>query len=91
MTDQPLNEVPAESADPSAEADNSLPEEEPTPSENYTSNKIIVSIHSILPLPQNKGKQTANQKRKRPSQKSEIITSSPFKKLLEEKEREKRN
>lgn len=86
VTDQPLNKVPAESAD----LDNSLPEEEPTPSENYTSNKIIVNIHSILPLPQNKGKETANQKRKRPSQKSEIITSSPFKKLLEEKEKEKK-
>lgn len=90
VTDQPLNEVPVESADPRAEADNSLPEKELTPSENKTSKKIIVSIHSILPLPQNKGKETTNRNRKRPSQKSEIMTSSPFKNLMEEKEKGKK-
>lgn len=51
-------------------------------------NKPIVGIHSILPLP--KAEKRELQKGKRPSQKSEIVTSSPFKTMLEEKEREKK-
>lgn len=88
-TEQPLNEDPADSYDPGAEAGNSSgpPEEEQTPSQNITSNKIMVSVHSILPLPQSKQKETT---RKRASQKSEIITASPFKNNLEQKEREKK-
>lgn len=46
-----------------------------------------VSIQTILPLPKAKGRDT---KAKRPAQKSEVVTSSPFKKILEEKERERR-
>lgn len=44
-----------------------------------------VSIQTIFPLPKAKERDT---KAKRPAQKSEVVTSSPIKKILEEKERE---
>lgn len=50
--------------------------------------KPSVSITSILPLPKVIIKE--EKKAKRPSQKSEVITSSPFKAMLEEKEKEKK-
>ncbi|GBN96898.1 hypothetical protein AVEN_270664-1 [Araneus ventricosus] len=50
-----------------------------------STSQIDVSIQSIVPLP----RQQRGAKRKRKSQKSEIMTSSPFKNLLEENEKEK--
>ncbi|XP_054285350.1 uncharacterized protein LOC129001936 [Macrosteles quadrilineatus] len=53
------------------------------------SSTIKKSIHLLLPLP--KREVMPDQKGKRPSQKSEIITSSPFKAKLENKEKVKLN
>ncbi|GBM03961.1 hypothetical protein AVEN_99166-1 [Araneus ventricosus] len=51
-----------------------------------SASQIDVSIQSILPLPRH---EQGGAKRKRKSQKSEIMTSSPFKNLLEKNEKEK--
>ncbi|GBM43120.1 hypothetical protein AVEN_222175-1 [Araneus ventricosus] len=51
-----------------------------------SSAQIDVSIQSILPLPRHEQRGT---KWKRKSQKSEIMTSSPFQNLLEKNEKEK--
>ncbi|GBM21698.1 hypothetical protein AVEN_248519-1 [Araneus ventricosus] len=51
-----------------------------------STSQIDVSIQSIVPLPRH---ELRGAKRKRKSQKSEIMTSSPFKNLLEKNEREK--
>ncbi|GBN85096.1 hypothetical protein AVEN_258298-1 [Araneus ventricosus] len=59
------------------------------PEENEVSpstSQIDVSIQSILPLPRHEQR---GAKWKRKSQKSEIMTSSPFKDLFEENEKEK--
>ncbi|GBN97982.1 hypothetical protein AVEN_226199-1 [Araneus ventricosus] len=59
------------------------------PEENEVSpstSQIDVSIQSIVPLPRHEQR---GSKRKRKSQKSEIMTSSPFKNLLERNEKEK--
>lgn len=56
-----------------------------TESSNVT--KAPVSLSTIFPLPKIQTKRY--KKGKRPSQKSEVITSSPFKTQLEEKEHEK--
>lgn len=61
--------------------------------ENRTLNisRPIVGISTIFPLPQIKVEVGKNQKRKRRAQKSEVITSSPFKNDLEAKEKEKQD
>ncbi|GBL79800.1 hypothetical protein AVEN_28877-1 [Araneus ventricosus] len=59
------------------------PEENEVPP---STSQIDVSIQSILPLPRHKQR---GAKWKRKSQKSKIMTSSPFKNLLEENEKEK--
>ncbi|GBM02936.1 hypothetical protein AVEN_269854-1 [Araneus ventricosus] len=59
-----------------------LEENEVSPSTSH----IDVSIQSIVPLPRHEQR---GAKRKRKSQKSEIMTSSPFKNLLEKNEKEK--
>ncbi|KAG8237396.1 hypothetical protein J437_LFUL013032 [Ladona fulva] len=51
-----------------------------------STSQIDVCIQSIVPLPRNEQR---GAKRKRTSQKSEIMTSSPLKDLLEKKQREK--
>ncbi|GBO41423.1 hypothetical protein AVEN_185319-1 [Araneus ventricosus] len=59
------------------------------PEENEASSstsQIDVSIQSILPLPRHEQR---GAKRKRKSQKSEIMTSSPFKNFLDKNEKEK--
>lgn len=94
--------LPTEDQVPSADLQNNAPAEpvtaDPLPEpleENQTAistgsnkssieSKQIVNIHSILPLP--KAVKREHQKGKRPSQKSEIVTSSPFKNMLKEKE-----
>ncbi|XP_063222242.1 uncharacterized protein LOC134534428 [Bacillus rossius redtenbacheri] len=55
-------------------------------SEPTTSGTIRIQIQSVLPLPQHKRQESKN---KRPAQKSNIITSSPYKNILEEKEKAK--
>ncbi|GBM02979.1 hypothetical protein AVEN_14496-1 [Araneus ventricosus] len=52
-----------------------------------SSSQRDVSIQSIVPLPRHEQR---GAKRKRKSQKSEIMTSTPFKNLLEENEKEKK-
>ncbi|GBN95838.1 hypothetical protein AVEN_74018-1 [Araneus ventricosus] len=59
-----------------------LEENEVSPS----TSQIDGSIQSIVPLPRHEQR---GAKRKRKSQKSEIMTSSPFKNLLEKNEKEK--
>ncbi|GBL83386.1 hypothetical protein AVEN_110693-1 [Araneus ventricosus] len=59
------------------------------PEENEVSSstfQIDVSVQSILPLPRHEQR---GAKRKKKSQKSEIMTSSPFKHFLEKNEKEK--
>lgn len=98
VTDQQLVETPIDqqtnasvegNASPIA-ANQAFTEEQPIiPEEVYAGEaKPKVSITTIFPLPKAAIKE--NVKGKRPAQKSEIVTSSPFKDRLEEKETEKR-
>ncbi|KPJ16902.1 hypothetical protein RR48_13758 [Papilio machaon] len=59
----------------------------PKPSTSSAPDLVQILIHNLSPLPDAAKKRTAARKRK--SERSEILTSSPYKKLAEEKENEK--
>ncbi|XP_045457552.1 tigger transposable element-derived protein 6-like [Melitaea cinxia] len=78
--------VVVESTDPPKESTNEPRISSPKPSTSFSPDVIQV-VHKLSPLPDAAKKRSATRKRK--SEKSEILTSSPYKIIVEEKENEK--